>query len=90
MAKAFKKQQPLPADTATIFAVIYDNIVRDGDQLHPLILKTKGKPSKQSEVQILLRRFRQHTDAILRFIADPNVPFSNNVAEQAVCTPRVT
>lgn len=86
---ARQKQQPLPANTATAFAAIYDDIVREGEQLHPLILKANGKPGKQSEAYNLLRRFRQHTDAILRFIADPTVPFSNNAAEQAVRMPKV-
>jgi hypothetical protein len=30
-----------------------------------------------------------HADTILRFIADPAVPFSNNVAERAVRMPKV-
>ncbi len=86
---ARQKQQPLPADTAAAFATIYDDIVSTAEQLHPAVLKPNGKPGKQSEAHNLLRRFRQHTDAILRFIADSNVPFSNNAAEQAVRMPKV-
>jgi hypothetical protein len=37
----------------------------------------------------LMRRFRLRADAILRFIADPTVPFSNNLAERAVRMPKV-
>lgn len=37
----------------------------------------------------LLHRFRLHSDSILRFISDPAVPFSNNIAERAVRMPKV-
>jgi transposase len=37
----------------------------------------------------LLRRFRLHADAILRFISDPTVPFTNNVGERVVRMPKV-
>lgn len=86
---ARQKQQPLPGDTATAFATIYDDIVLEGEQLYPLILKSNGKPGRQSEAHNLLRRFRLHADAILRFIADPTVPFSNNAAKPAVRMPKV-
>ncbi|MBJ7310419.1 transposase, partial [Rugamonas sp. CCM 8940] len=63
--------------------------VRQGEQLHPAILKPNGKPGKQSDAHNLLRRFHAHADAILRFIVDPAVPFSNNIAERAVRMPKV-
>jgi transposase len=87
--EARRQQRPLDADTAAAFATVYDDIVRQGEQLHPVILKPNGKPGKQSDAHNLLRRFRLHTDAILRFIADPAVPFTNNVAERAVRMPKV-
>jgi transposase len=86
---ARQKQQPLDADTIAAFAAVYDDIVREGEQLHPVILKPNGKPGKQSEAHNLLHRFRLHADAILRFISDPAVPFSNNIAERAVRMPKV-
>lgn len=86
---ARRQQRPLDADTAAAFATVYDDIVRQGEQLHPAILKPNGKPGKQSDAHNLLRRFRLHTDSILRFIADPSVPFTNNVAERAVRMPKV-
>lgn len=86
---ARQKQQPLDADTVAAFAAVYDDIVCEGEQLHPLVLKPNGKPGKQSEAHNLLHRFRRHADAILRFIADPAVPFSNNIAERAVRMPKV-
>jgi transposase len=86
---AREKQQPLSADTIAAFAAVYEDIVREGEQLHPLILKPNGRPGKQSEAHNLLHRFRQHASAILRLIADPAVPFSNNIAERAVRMPKV-
>lgn len=38
----------------------------------------------------LLRRLRDHADDVLRFTTDPRVPFSNNLAEQAIRMPKVT
>ena len=37
----------------------------------------------------LLRRFRQHADAVLLFISDLAVPFTNNTGERAVRMPKV-
>lgn len=86
---ARRQQRPLGTSIAAAFATVYDAIVREGEQVHPVILKPNGKPGKQSEAHNLLRRFRRHADAILRFIADPTVPFTNNVAERAVRMPKV-
>ncbi|MFC3375143.1 IS66 family transposase [Rugamonas sp. CCM 8940] len=86
---ARQKQHRLDAGTVASFATVYDDIVRQGEQLHPAILKPNGKPGKQSDAHNLLRRFRAHADAILRFIVDPAVPFSNNIAERAVRMPKV-
>jgi transposase len=37
----------------------------------------------------LYRRLRDHADDVLRFTIDPLVPFSNNLAEQAIRMPKV-
>ena len=65
--------------------------MRQGEQLNPPQLRPDGTSGrcKQSDAHNLLRRFRLHADAILRFIADPTVPFSNNIAERAVRMPKV-
>jgi transposase len=36
-----------------------------------------------------LRRLREHREDVLRFLSDPEVPFTNNIAEQAVRMPKV-
>ncbi|MDQ1835665.1 IS66 family transposase, partial [Massilia scottii] len=90
---AAAQQQGRPFDVATIaaFITVYNDIVSQGEQLNPLQIKPDGKAGrcKQSDAHNLLRRFRLHADAILRFIADPNVPFTNNIAERAVRMPKV-
>jgi transposase len=90
---AAARQQGRPFDAVDIaaFTTVYDDIVREGEQLNPLKLKPDGKAGrcKQSDAHNLLRRFRLHAAAILRFIADPTVPFSNNIAERAVRMPKV-
>jgi transposase len=37
----------------------------------------------------LYRRLRDHADDVLRFTTDPRVPFSHNLAEQAIRMPKV-
>lgn len=78
------------ADVAA-FRTLYDAIVAEGEQLNPEAANpagTRGR-AKQSVAHNLLRRFRQHADAVLLFIGDHAVPFTNNVAERAVRMPKV-
>lgn len=88
---ARQQGRPFDADAIAAFTTVYHDIVREGEQLNPPKLKPDGKAGrcKQSDAHNLLRRFRLHADAILRFIADPTVPFSNNIAERAVRMPKV-
>jgi transposase len=78
------------ADIAA-FTTVYESIVHEGEQLNPEAFKPSGKPGRvaQSVAFNLLRRFRQYADAVLRFLSDPAVPFTNNVAERAVRMPKV-
>ena len=60
-------------------------------QNHPEAVKSverKG-PAKQSVAFNLLKRFRLHADAVLLFITDHAVPFTNNLGERAVRMPKV-
>ena len=90
-AAARQQGKPFDADAIAAFATVYHGIVRRGEELNPPQTKPGAKPGrcKQSEAHNLLRRFRLHADAILRFIADPTVPFTNNIAERAVRMPKV-
>ena len=62
-----------------------------GELLHPAVPRTDGKrgSAKQSVPHNLLKRLRQHSDAVLRFIHDPTVPFTNNTAERGIRMPKV-
>ena len=67
------------------FRTLYDAIVGAGEALHPEVEFSvwKGGRAKQSVACNLLRRFRKHADAVLLFIRDPAVPFTNNTAYAA-------
>jgi transposase len=81
----------LATDDVAAFGTLYDAIVREGERLHPAAHKTSGKRGrvKQSIPFNLLRRLRQHADAVLLFIHDPSVPFTNNLGERAIRMPKV-
>jgi transposase len=50
--------------------------------------KRRGRP-KQSLAFNLINRMREHADAVLRFVTDLRVPFTNNLAERAIRMPKV-
>ncbi|WP_229423732.1 IS66 family transposase [Massilia frigida] len=87
---ARRQERTIDADGIAAFSTVYHAIVAEGEQLNPR-KQADGQSGrcKQSDAHNLLRRFRLHADAILRFIADPSVPFSNNIAERAVRMPKV-
>lgn len=86
-----QKQQAFSATEIAAFRTLYDAIVSEGEQRHPESRHATGKRgrAKQSIAFNLLRRFRQHADAVLRFISDLAVPFTNNTGERAVRMPKV-
>ncbi len=90
---AAARLQQLPFCTGDIaaFRARYDAIVCEGELHNPAVTKPSGKRGriKQSVPFNLLRRFRQHADAILLFISELAVPFTNNLAERAVRMPKV-
>lgn len=50
--------------------------------------KRRGRV-KQSVAFNLINRMREHVDAVLRFVTDLRVPFTNNLAERAIRMPKV-
>lgn len=85
------QQRTLNASDVAAFRTVYDALVREGEAIHPETTQQAGQRGrgKQTVAANLLRRFRQHADAVLRFISDPAVPFTNNVGERAVRMPKV-
>lgn len=88
---ARQKNIALNAEDAAAFRTLYEAILRAGERLHPEVPKPIGKRgrSKQSIAFNLLHRLRQHADAVLLFIRDPAVPFTNNLGERAIRMPKV-
>ena len=86
---ARQQQIAFSADDVLAFRTVYDDIVREGERLNPETSASGKGRVKQSVATNLLRRFRLHADAVLRFIGDFDVPFTNNTAERAVRMPKV-
>jgi transposase len=83
----------LPADDIATFVTLYEMILCEGELENPEAVKQGGTGkrgrSKQFIAFNLLRRLRQHADAVLLFIRDLSVPFINNLGERAVRMPKV-
>lgn len=64
----------------------YDDIMAEGLRLHPLPKKQEGKRGavKKSKTQNMLMRFIKHKEEILTFANNFLIPFTNNIAEQAI------
>ncbi|MBU1962848.1 MAG: IS66 family transposase [Gammaproteobacteria bacterium] len=68
----------------------YDAILTAGEAANPRAPPSgKRGRTKQSKALNLIDRLRDHADDVWRFAIDHNVPFSNNIAEQAVRMPKV-
>jgi transposase len=69
----------------------YEEILAEGDRDHPWVPSPPGKRGrpKQSKATNLLCRLREYMDDVWRFSREPLVPFTNNLAEQAVRMPKV-
>lgn len=81
---------PLPARRIASFRARYAKILAEGEALNPLAPKSgKRGRTRQSKAANLLLRLRNYADDVWRFATDHNVPFTNNIAEQAVRMPKV-
>lgn len=87
-----RRQGDVPAkgDIAA-FVTLYHAILDEGDALHPEVPKPDGRRgrAKQSTSHNLLARLRKYADAVLLFLRNPAVPFTNNEAERAVRMPKI-
>lgn len=81
---------PLAEERIAHYRVVYALVIADGEAVNPRA-PTSGKRgrTKQSKALNLIDRLRDHADDVLRFMTDHDVPFSNNIAEQAVRMPKV-
>lgn len=65
----------------------YQNIIQSGYSLHPPPQKLENSKRgriKNSPERNLLRRLDEHKESVLKFMYDFNVPFGNNLSEQAI------
>ncbi|MBK9441054.1 MAG: IS66 family transposase [Comamonadaceae bacterium] len=69
---------------------LYDAILAQAQTENPIEPATgkRGRP-KQSKATNLIGRLRNYSDDVWRFMTQPNVPFTNNLAEQTVRMPKV-
>ena len=81
---------PLPAQRIASFRARYEKLLADGEAVNPLAPKSgrRGR-TRQSKAANLLLRLRNYAVDVWRFATDHNVPFTNNIAEQAVRMPKV-
>lgn len=80
----------LSAERVADFRSRYAEILNEGDAVNPLAPKSgKRGRTRQSKAANLIFRLRTHADDVWRFTSDHNVPFTNNLAEQAVRMPKV-
>jgi len=70
--------------------LVYDAILEQAEADHPMVPSTgkRGRPG-QSKATNLIGRLRQYSDDVWRFMTQAHVPFTNNLAEQAVRMPKV-
>ena len=83
---AREQDVPLKPGLIALIERGYDAIVADGLAFHeaqPALTKTRprGRPPRRVGHNLLLR-FRTHKQDVLRFLANPLVPFTNNLAKQ--------
>lgn len=79
---------PVRLSFVAIFTARYRRIVAEGLAFHealppldPPSKRKRGRPKRRIGHNLLIR-LRHHEEAVLRFLHDPAVPFTNNVAEQ--------
>jgi transposase len=84
---------PLPKERQTWFDGQWSQLLQRGEEFNPPKqrtdttqddgLGTRGK-LKQSKATNLLKRLREHRQEVWRFMREDGVPFTNNLAEQAL------
>jgi len=69
---------------------LYEAILAQAEVDNPVVPSTgkRGRP-KQSKATNLIGRLRDYKDDVWRFMTQPDVPFTNNLAEQTVRMPKV-
>lgn len=81
-------EQQIPPDKLERLTLLYSTIVDRGIEYHeaqPKLVKANGKNTRAKRPgHNLLIRLKEYSGAVLRFLTNPNVPFTNNLAEQDI------
>ena len=82
---------PIMLGEAALAQEMSRELLDEGEQLNPIQPKATGQRgrAKQSAATNLLRRMRQFKPQVLRYLHEPDVPFTNNEAERAIRMPKV-
>ena len=81
---------PLGAERIGYYRSAHARILDEGATANPRAPPSgKRGRTRQSKALNLIDRLRVHADDVWRFMTDHHVPFSNNIAEQAVRMPKV-
>jgi transposase len=76
---------PLSAERGAHFRALYLEILTEGETANPRAPPSgKRGRTRQSKAVNLLQRLRIYSDEVLRFMSEAGVPFTNNLAEQAM------
>lgn len=80
----------LTTERIAYFRALYWESITAGEAANPRA-PSSGKRGRtpQSKAVNLLERLRIYADDVLRFMTDPGVPFTNNLAEQSIRMPKV-
>jgi len=81
-------KEPIPPEKLDRLILLYSTIIDRGIEYHeaqPKLVKANGKATRAKRAgHNLLLRLKEYCGAVLRFLTDPNVPFTNNLAEQDI------
>ena len=81
-------KEAIPPEKLDRLILLYSTIVDRGIEYHeaqPKLVKANGKTTRAKRAgHNLLLRLKEYCGAVLRFLTDPNVPFTNNLAEQDI------
>ncbi len=86
-----KQHTSLPPEKVAHLRDFFHTLLEVGDLINPRNPPVKGKRGrvKQNKAANLIDRLRLYRDEVWRFITNPQVPFTNNIAEQAIRMPKV-
>ncbi|MDR7927330.1 transposase [Acidithiobacillus thiooxidans] len=75
-------QNPFTSERMSQINADYTAILDKGDRVHPIKKRKDGAPHRgQSTLTHLLRRLREYREVVLRFLSDPEMPFTNNIGK---------